>query len=154
MWQYQQNWQLSKLLKHFPGLANVHTCWSSCPANFPGIVEEYMLKSSKFCLGPQKFDNLVDWMPCKIKSLFWKLLACCVMAPTHYLNLRWLVISEFCGIRNQSNFWVITHDINLWDQSENIMFRIPASSPRSQWLSDGLADLEITSSCLLHILMT
>ena len=40
--------------------------------NLYKFVIKKILRSSKFCIGPPKFDNLLDWMSIKIKSLFLK----------------------------------------------------------------------------------
>ena len=62
-----------------------------------------------------------------------QVMACCLTAPSHYLNQCWLVINGFCGIHMRTFAQGNSHII-LKDDFENYIFEITATSLRGQWV--------------------
>ena len=59
-------------------------------------------------------------------------MACCLTAPSHYLNLCWLIISEVLCHTPKSNF---THAYDLnHDVFGDYIFKMTTTSPRGQWV--------------------
>ena len=52
------------------------------------------------------------------------LLSSCLMAPSHYLNQYWLLISEILWHSPESNFTASTQATNLFNEFENYTFKI------------------------------
>ena len=63
-----------------------------------------------------------------------QVMACCLMAPSHYLNQCWLIISKVQWHSSECNFTRDTSAISHWNYLENDLFK----SPRGQWLIDWL----------------
>ena len=59
----------------------------------------------------------VIW-PHRSRSTLAQVMACCLMAPSHYLNQCWLLISEVLWHSPDSNFTENTEDIYRWNQFE------------------------------------
>ena len=64
------------------------------------------------------------------QSTLAQVMACCLTAPSHYLNQCWLIISEVLWY-----FIGNVHDIYLWYEFENCWLKITAASPRDQWVN-------------------
>ena len=56
-------------------------------------------------------------------------MACCLTAPSHYLNQRWLRINMVLWHSPKSNFTVVNQATILYNQFENYTFKIRATSP-------------------------
>ena len=71
---------------------------------------------------------------CKDKSgsALGQVMACCLAAPSHHMIQHGLFTNRLCGIH--SNLLLNTHDINLYDEFENYIFKIIATSSRGQWV--------------------
>ena len=54
-----------------------------------------------------------------------QVMACCLTAPSHYLNQRWLIISKI--------LWHSSGDIII--RFENYIYKIALRSPRGQWVN-------------------
>ena len=52
------------------------------------------------------------------RSTLAQVMACCLMAPSHYLNQCWLMISEVLWHSPDSNFTENTSDIYRWNEFE------------------------------------
>ena len=63
-----------------------------------------------------------------------QVMACCLTAPSHYLNQCWLTISEILWHSPESNFTENTKDIYLWNEFEIYKFYIVVKSARGQWV--------------------
>ena len=63
-----------------------------------------------------------------------QVMACCLMAPGHYLNQCWLIISEV--LRHSSEDTIIRRfeDTNQLSRIEDDIFKITFRSPRGQWV--------------------
>ena len=66
-----------------------------------------------------------------------QVMACCLMAPSHYLNQYWLLISVVLYHSPQSpesSFTVIAQATFLYNEFENYTLKIIAICPRGQWV--------------------
>ena len=52
------------------------------------------------------------------RSTLAQVMACCLTAPSHYLNQCWLLISKILWYSPDSNFTEKTSDIYLWNEFE------------------------------------
>ena len=66
-----------------------------------------------------------------------QVMACCLMAPSHYLNQCWLIISKVQWHSFEGNFTIDTSAINHWNYLENYLSKILFKSPRGQWVKAG-----------------
>ena len=57
-----------------------------------------------------------------------QVMACCLTAPSHYLNQCWLIISKV--------LWHSSEDIMI-RRFEDYIFKITLRSPRGQWLNEA-----------------
>ena len=82
--------------------------------------KKYQAMLLLFCAGLIVFNSLwpsdaIWWH--RSGSALAQVMACCLAAPSHYLNQCWLIINEFFGIylrdSPESSFQRSTHDINL-----------------------------------------
>ena len=73
--------------------------------------------------------------PHSFASILAQAMACCLTAPSHYLNQYWLIINGFCGIQTRVISHGRTHDINAQDGCKNHTFEITAVSARGQWVN-------------------
>ena len=64
-----------------------------------------------------------------------QVMACCLTAPSHYLNQCWLIISKVQWHPSQSNFTRNTSAISHWNYLENYLSKILFKSPRGQWVN-------------------
>ena len=63
-------------------------------------------------------------------------IAFCLMAPSHYLNQCWLLISEVLKHSLDSNFIGGAEATILCYEFENYTFNITATSPRGHWVKE------------------
>ena len=63
-----------------------------------------------------------------------QVMACCLTAPSHYLNQCWLLISDVSWHSSENNVTVSSQAIILHNNFENDVLKIPATSPRGQWV--------------------
>ena len=61
-----------------------------------------------------------------------QVMACCLTAPSHFLNQCWLVINCFLWHCHGSNFIGIMEEICPWNAFENFEFNITSISVRCQ----------------------
>ena len=71
-----------------------------------------------------------------------QVMACCLMAPSHYLNQCWVIINEVPWFSSESNFTESAHTTILYLGFENQTFRITAISPRGQWVNTIEAEMK------------
>ena len=64
-------------------------------------------------------------------------MACCLTAPSHYLNQCWLMISEVLWHSPDSNFTESTQNIYRWNEFEIYSFETVVKFPRGQWVKHG-----------------
>ena len=60
------------------------------------------------------------WHRCQ--STLTQVMACCLTAPSHYLNQGWLIIREVLWHSQEGNFTGIAEDIYLWYAFDNYQF--------------------------------
>ena len=68
-------------------------------------------------------SDAIQWH--KSRSTLVQVMACCLMAPSHYLNQCWLIISR----SSNTNLRTITREIPMW--SCEVSFK----PPRGQWVN-------------------
>ena len=61
-------------------------------------------------------------------------MACCLAAPSHYLNQCWFIISEVQWHSSEGNFPRETSVINHQNLPEQYLSKIYFKSPRGQWV--------------------
>ena len=90
-----------------------------------------------------------------------QVMACCLKAPSHYLNQCWLIINGILWYSPCNNFTSSAWDISTWYEFENYNFEITATSPRGQWVNsalhhqmycDGMTQLVMMLCCHFNIL--
>ena len=62
-------------------------------------------------------------------------MACCLTAPSHYLNLCWLIISKVLWHLSEGIIMRRSEDTNQKNKIENYIFRITFRSSRGQWVN-------------------
>ena len=75
-------------------------------------------------------------------------MACCLTAPSHYLNQWWLIISKVLWLSCDGNFARDASIINHYNLFENYMSKISSKFPRGQWVNSRF--MHPCSSGLLH----
>ena len=61
-------------------------------------------------------------------------MACCLSAPSHYLNQCWLIIIKVQRHSSEGNFTIDTSAINHWNYLTNYLSKISFKFPRGQWV--------------------
>ena len=79
--------------------------------------------------GPDKFDSS--------GSTLTQIMACCLMAPSHYLNQCWLIITKFQWHSSEGNFTIDILVSSHWTLLENYLSKICFRSPVGQWVKDN-----------------
>ena len=64
-----------------------------------------------------------------------QIMACCLTAPSHYLNQCWLIINKVQPHSSGNHFTKDTSAINHLNQFENYMFKFSFKFPRGQWVN-------------------
>ena len=64
-----------------------------------------------------------------------QVMACCLTAPSHYLNQCWLIISEVQWHSYKGNFTRDASTINPLNLFQNYMSKISCKFPRGQWVN-------------------
>ena len=86
-------------------------------------------------------------------------MACFLMAPSHYLNQCWFIISKVQWHSYQGNFTRDASAINHLNPFENYIFQILFKFPRGQWVNYGCGKVHLglfiwclleVNTCLLH----
>ena len=88
-----------------------------------------------FCLcisswGPS--DTIWHW---RSWSTLVQVMACCLTAPSHYLNQCWLIISKVLWHSSEDIIIRRFEDTNQQSKIENYIFKITLRSPRGQWVN-------------------
>ena len=73
-----------------------------------------------------------------------QVMACCLMAPSHYLNQCWLIINNVEWHSSKGKFTRDTSAINHWNYLENQVPKISFKFPWGQWVNNSLEDLKLT----------
>ena len=64
-----------------------------------------------------------------------QVMACCLTAPSHYLNHCWLVISKVLWHSSEDIIIRRFEDTNQQSKIENYIFKITLRFPRGQWVN-------------------
>ena len=80
-------------------------------------------------LGPSDF---YIWH-CRSWSTLVQVMACCLTAPSHYLNQCWLIISKVLW-HSSEDIIIRFEDTNQYSKIEYYIFEITLRSPRGQWV--------------------
>ena len=75
-----------------------------------------------------------------------QVMACCLSAPSHYLNQYWLIIKAVLWHSLVSNFARSAHEFNQQPVFGDSTFKITTTSPRSQW-AQGESQKPVTYEC-------
>ena len=79
-----------------------------------------------------------------------QVMACCLTAPSHYLNQCWLNISVALWHSAENIFTINVEDIYPWCQFENYLFKTSTTSSRVQWVNSSLLVLHTCINELGH----
>ena len=69
------------------------------------------------------------------RSTLAQVMACCLMAPSHYLNQCWLIFSKVKWHSVEGNLTRDSKPFNHWNKLENYLSKISFKSPRGQWVN-------------------
>ena len=64
-----------------------------------------------------------------------QVMACCLTAPSHYLNQCWLIFSKVQWHSVESKLTTDSPPFNHWNKLENYLSKILFKSPRGQWVN-------------------
>ena len=103
-------------------------------------------------------------------------MACCLTAPSHYLNQCWLIIRRVLWHSSDNNFTGSTYGMNSWNVFENNISKITVTSTRVKWVKlmyhnkpditnllpcytyilsiDNVSEFWILSCYILYVLLT
>ena len=71
------------------------------------------------------------------RSTLAQVMACCMTAPSHYLNQCWLMVCEVLWHSLDSNFTENTSVVYHWNGFETYQFETVVKAPRGQWVKKG-----------------
>ena len=91
---------------------------------------KFLMNKTVNLLGPS--DAIWRW---RSWSTLVQVMACCLTAPSHYLNQCWLVISKVLWHSSDDIIKRTFKDNNQWSKIENNIFKITLRSPRGQWVN-------------------
>ena len=118
------------------------TGWAACKPDFHTNDEITTLKqSSSTGHMPEYWQAFIN--PLRPNDAIWRhrsgstlaqVMACCLMAPSHYLNQCWLNISVALWHSAENNFTRNAQDICPWYQFKKYWFKTSTTSSRDQWV--------------------
>ena len=82
-------------------------------------------------------------------STLTQVMACCLTAPSHYLNQCWLDVYALLRHSFESKFTVSAITAILYNELENQSFKITPTTPRVQWVEPFSTNIGIYSSIRL-----
>ena len=106
------------------------SCIDTCNSDKIGMLLLHFMLYMFNSLGP---SEAIWWH--RSGSTLAQVMACCLTAPSHCLNQRWLMISEVLWHSTDSNFTENTQDIYLWNEFEIYQSETVVKSPRGQWVN-------------------
>ena len=123
-------WGLTQQL-YCPLLKGKDAHWQLCITQG---TEGYHSKNNQYfnSLGPS--DAI--W-PHRSGSTLAQVMACCLTAPSHYLNQYWFIISEALWHSSKINFTSNAQTTILYNEFENDNFEIITTSPRGHWVNSS-----------------
>ena len=69
------------------------------------------------------------------RSTLVRVMASCLMAPSHYLHQCWILVSKVLWYLPESNFASSVQDKSLYDESRNCTLKFIATSYRDPWVN-------------------
>ena len=69
------------------------------------------------------------------RSTLAQVMACCLTAPSHYLNQCWLMIREVPWHSSGCIIIRRSEETNQWNKIESCSFKMASRSPRGQWVN-------------------
>ena len=78
-------------------------------------------------------------------------MACCLTAPSHYLNQCWPINHGLLQHPVVSSFMVCAYDLHLQSEFENDTYHIPNTSPVYQWVNGYLIETLPVTNCPLFL---
>ena len=79
-------------------------------------------------------------------------MACCLTAPSHYLNFYWLIIKGVLWHSPESNVMKRAQELDLYNVFRDCTFKITTTSPRGQWVNCVIfRAMEIPQQCHQYI---
>ena len=75
---------------------------------------------------------------CRSMSTLAQVMACCLTAPSHYLNQCWHTINKVQWHSSDGNFTRYTSTIDHWVLFENYLCKLSFECPMGQWVKEGL----------------
>ena len=108
-------------------LINVDIIWSKFPQKVKSVGSNFTVL---FNLLRPKY---AIWRH-RTGSTLAQVMACCLAAPSHYLNQCWLIVSKVHWHSNEGNLTQDTLTTNHLYYLENYLSKFSFKSPRSQWV--------------------
>ena len=106
------------------GITNSYLVWS--------VIQMIIPSNCMSCLNSLKPSDAI-WRQ-RSGSTLVQVMACCLTAPSHYLNLCWLIISNGQLHYSDGNFTRDTSVISDQNWHENYSSKMSLKSPRGQWV--------------------
>ena len=100
--------------------------------------------SAKICLFRLSLSEFNSLWPSDVRwrhgsgSRLAQVMACCLTAPSHYLNRCWLIINKVHWHSHEGNFTRDTSAISHSNKLENYLSKSSLKSPRDQWVNAAL----------------
>ena len=133
-------------------------CWLNIIGIHPSAISQKMCKTCWKKISNQSYLFNSLWPGDTIwrhrsGSTLAQVMACCLMAPSHYLNQCWLITCETLWHSPEGNFTGNAQGIFPWYEFENYFSKITATSPWGQWVKiamDQPGDTELRKKELNH----
>ena len=123
-------------------LIQVMAWWHQARSMLPyGVTRSQWVNS----LGPSE----TKWRQ-RTGSTLAQVMACCLPAPSHYLNQRWLIMNLMLWHPPESNFIGISQNINSINEFQNYNFKIVTASPRGQRVNTLRPNQTLLARCRRH----
>ena len=128
-----------------------------------GFILNATCLSSRNQISNQNILWCSDTIWCHITwSTLVQVMACCLTAPSHYLNQCWLIISEVLRHSSEGNFTENAKDVCSWYEFENQLKQYYSSQPirehvfMVQWYGSSLVtkSLKITRVVMMPTLLS
>ena len=87
-------------------------------------------------------------------STLTQVMACCLTAPSHYLNSCWQIISEVQWHSHKRNFTRNVSTINHYNPFENYISKISFKFPRGQWVNPSPCGTRFIMVCYWSLIIT
>ena len=90
---------------------------------------------------------------CRSGSTLAHVMACCLTAPSHYLNQCWLIISKVHWHSYEGNLTLDVLAINHYYYLENHLSKFSFKSPRGQWVKLGTQGAKTSVTIVLYLIV-